>query len=72
MERTAAAGAGWRWAREPVLAELDLARVSTAQGKRAMAVLRQVVAAARDENRGGPLLSARQAAAGSEDQLPGA
>ena len=68
----AAAGAGWQWEREPVLAELDLARVSTAQGKRAMAVLRQAVAAARDENRGGPPLSARQAPAGSEDQLPGA
>jgi len=68
----AAAGAGWQWEREPVLAELDLARVSTAQGKRAMAVLRQVVAAARDENYGMPPLSARQAVPGSEDQLPGA
>ena len=72
MERTAAADVGWRWEREPMLAELDLARVSTEQGRRAMAVLRRVVAAARDESRGGPPLSARQAAAGSEDQLPGA
>ena len=72
MERTAAADVGWRWEREPMLAELDLARVSTEQGRRAMAVLRRVVAAARDENYGMPPLSARQAAAGSEDQLPGA
>ncbi len=71
MERTAAADVGGRWEREPELAELDLARVSTEQGRRAMAVLRQVVAVARDENRGMPPLSARQAA-GIEDPLPGA
>jgi len=74
MERAAAAGAGWRWERETVLAELDLSRVSAAQGRRAMAVLRQVVAAAAAANRkkrGGPPPFARQAAAGSEDQLLG-
>ncbi len=43
----AAAGAGWWWERETVLAELDLSRVSAAQGRRAMAVLRQAVAEAR-------------------------
>jgi hypothetical protein len=67
MERMAAAGAGWWWERETVLAELDLSRVSAAQGRRAMAVLRQAVVEARGGRRESgnvPPLSADGAAAG--------